>query len=188
MNHPVSKLVRQKNRIMHLSNFIKKLLFNISIGCIISYTSVAQSSFERLLEDLYKNTVPLIKPQELSDLIKSQENLILLDTRSRKEYRVSHLTNSVLVDYDSFDSDKINHLEKDAKIIVYCAVGYRSERVGEKLLDLGFKDVQNLYGGIFQWKNNDQPVVDTKGMVTDSVHTYNKAWSRWLKKGIKVYE
>ena len=53
---------------------------------------------------------------------------------------------------------------------------------------MGFENVRNLYGGIFQWKNQDKPVVDTKGIKTDSVHTYSKAWSKWLKKGIKVYE
>ena len=173
---------------MHTDNFFKKLFFHFSVGFAMTFSAIAQSPYEKLLDDIYKKTVPLIKPQDLSNLMVNQENIILLDTRSFEEFQVSHLVNSTWVDYDTFSPKKISHLEKDAKIVVYCAVGYRSERVGEKLLDMGFKDVRNLYGGIFEWKNQNQPVVNEKGVETDSVHTYNKAWSKWLKKGIRVYE
>ena len=173
---------------MQKFNVVEKLFFQLSMGIALTFSAVGQTPYDRLLDNLYKNTVPLIKPGELNSLIQHQEDVVLLDTRSLREYEVSHLANSDWVGYDSFDADKISHLEKDAKIIVYCAVGYRSERIGERLLKMGFKDVQNLYGGIFEWKNHDQPVVDVEGAVTDSVHTYSKVWSRWLKKGIKIYE
>ncbi|MCG8319329.1 MAG: rhodanese-like domain-containing protein [Cytophagales bacterium] len=173
---------------MHLLPLLKKLIFQFSMGFTLTFSAVAQTPYDKLLDNMYKNTVPLIKPEELSDLMQHNESLVLLDIRSQKEYQVSHLANSMFIDYDSFNKHKISHLNKDANIIVYCAVGYRSERVGEKLLDMGFENVRNLYGGIFQWKNQDKPVVDTKGIKTDSVHTYSKAWSKWLKKGIKVYE
>ena len=67
-------------------------------------------------------------------------------------------------------------------------MGYRSERIGEKLQKMGFTNVKNLYGGIFDWKNQDFEVVGMDNLATDSVHTYNKSWSKWLYKGIKVYE
>jgi len=57
----------------------------------------------------------------------------------------------------------------------------------EELLELGYTNVKNLYGGIFQWKNDGFDVVNNQSMVTDSVHTYNKSWSKWLVKGVKVY-
>jgi predicted sulfurtransferase len=66
-------------------------------------------------------------------------------------------------------------------------VGYRSEKVGEKLQELGFQNVKNLYGGIFQWKNEGFEVENSLSMPTDSVHTYNKRWSKWLLKGVRVY-
>ena len=80
------------------------------------------------------------------------------------------------------------HIPKNKEIIVYCSVGYRSERIGEKLLDMGYTKVYNLHGGIFDWKNQSQIVVNDLNLPTDSVHTYSKAWSIWLHKGIKVYE
>ncbi|MCA6407991.1 MAG: rhodanese-like domain-containing protein, partial [Cytophagales bacterium] len=89
--------------------------------------------------------------------------------------------------YGSYSIEDLKKLPKNEKIIVYCSVGYRSERVGEKLQKLGYQNVYNIYGGIFEWKNEGMPVVNRQNQPTDSVHTYNKNWSKWLLKGVKVY-
>jgi rhodanese-related sulfurtransferase len=125
----------------------------------------------------------------VKDKLNNRE-VVLLDTRSAKEYAVSHLPNAKFVGYDNFDISMVNDIPKDKEIIVYCSVGYRSDKVGEKLKKAGFENVKNMYGGIFQWKNEDFEVVNQGGEKTDSVHTYNKRWSKWLEdgKGIKVYE
>ena len=85
-------------------------------------------------------------------------------------------------------ADQQSKIDKDQEVIVYCSVGYRSERLGERLQKMGFENVKNLYGGIFDWKNQGNNIVNENNLETDSVHTYNKAWSQWLYKGIKVYE
>ena len=48
-------------------------------------------------------------------------------------------------------------------------------------------NAKNLYGGIFEWKNQDGTVVDDEGSITDSVHAFDRAWGIWLNKGKKVY-
>ena len=81
----------------------------------------------------------------------------------------------------------VAEIPKSDTIVVYCSIGYRSERIGEKLLAAGYKNVFNLYGGIFDWKNNDRVVVDSKNEPTEKVHSYNKTWGLFLDKGEKVY-
>jgi len=78
-------------------------------------------------------------------------------------------------------------LSPDAHIVTYCSVGYRSERIGEKLQDAGFQNVQNLKGSIFQWINEGNKVVDKDGKTTQQVHGFNEKWGKWLKKGKIVY-
>lgn len=51
---------------------------------------------------------------------------------------------------------------------------------------MGFKNVSNLYGGIFEWVNQAHEIVNDSGK-TDSVHAYNRFWGMWLQKGKKVY-
>ncbi len=138
------------------------------------------------LESLYQHTVPLIKPAVL-DSLQQQRSVVLLDTRSPEEYAVSHLPNARFVNYDSFEASDVSEVDKDAEVVVYCAVGYRSERVGEALQKAGYQHVQNLYGGIFAWKNAGKVVVNRQGQPTDSVHTYNRTWSKWLEEGVKVW-
>ena len=72
--------------------------------------------------------------------------------------------------------------------LVYCSIGVRSENIGEKLQQLGYTNVYNLYGGIFEYKNEGGTVYNLQNKPTDSVHTYNKKWSKYLTKGNKVYE
>jgi len=156
---------------------IISLSYNIACG---------QMTFEEKLESLYKKSVPLIGDTELKDI--SDNEVYILDTRSEEEFEVSHIQGAQFVDYKSFEIEDVKSIPKDATVIVYCSVGYRSERIGEKMLESGYENVNNLYGGIFNWKNNGHQVVNNLNLPTDSVHTYNKRWSKWLEKGVKVYD
>lgn len=175
-----------------LASTIKKMnkldkLIILGEMMIVSYLpACGQKTYDQKLESLYQHTVPLIQARAL-DSLQNERPVIVLDTRSSKEYAVSHLPGARLVNYDDFTLDAVKDVPKDAEVIVYCSVGYRSERVGEQMQEAGYQHVQNLYGGIFAWKNEGQTVVDQRAQPTDSVHTYNRSWSKWLEKGIKVY-
>jgi rhodanese-related sulfurtransferase len=161
--------------------------FPITLFILIASTfCFAQNTIPGVLEKLNKKTVPYITVGEL----KQKEKFILLDTRENKEFKISHLPNAINVGYDKFDSDKIVSILKDKNelIVVYCSIGIRSEIIGEKLLKLGYQNVLNLYGGIFEWKNTSNKTVNFKNVETDSIHTFNKQWSIYLQKGLKIYE
>lgn len=147
-------------------------------------TSCGQKTYDEKLESLYKKTVPLIKVDSLKS---RQSEVVILDTRAMEEFAISHIEGARFVDYDAFEVTQVNDIPKNQEVIVYCSVGYRSERVGEKLQKAGFTNVKNLYGGIFSWKNEGYELVGPQNLPTDSVHTYNKSWGKWLLKGIKVY-
>lgn len=114
----------------------------------------------------------------------------ILDARSKKEFKTSHIPNAHFVSYMSFNGKKFkkNFQDKDQPIIIYCSIGYRSEKIGEKLKKYGYTNVKNLYGGIFEWKNQKLPTVEKGNIKTPNVHTYSKEWSIWLKEGNKIYE
>ncbi|MFM9837611.1 MAG: rhodanese-like domain-containing protein [Cyclobacteriaceae bacterium] len=152
-----------------------------------AFSTFAQSDYDKKLKSLYRNTVPIIQPTEVKALMAKGEKITIVDTRAPEEFKVSHLEGARFLDYGSYTTDDLKKIPSNTKVIVYCSVGYRSERVGEKLLKLGYKNVFNIYGGIFEWKNEGQAVVNKQNQPTDSVHTYNKNWSKWLVKGVKVY-
>lgn len=164
---------------------MKRYILPVFVLIISWVTSCGQKTFDEHIQSLYKNTVPLIRPNALKEQV---DNVILLDTRTPEEYQVSHLPGALLVADGTFYVRVMQDIPKDANVVVYCSVGYRSERVGEKLKAAGYTKVKNLYGGIFGWKNAGFEVVNKNNQPTDSVHTYNKSWGQWLYKGIKVYE
>lgn len=146
-----------------------------------------KQSLSDLLKKYNSESIPYIYHQGLFDL-KSKK--YLLDSREIREYTVSHLKGAIHVGYDSFDiktvTDRISN--KEDTIVVYCSLGIRSETIGEKVKAAGYKNVYNLYGGIFEWKNNDKPVFDSDESETEKVHAFSREWGVWLKKGIQVYE
>ena len=149
--------------------------------------SIAQDTLDELLKKHNKNSVPYITVQELA---MPKTDAVILDAREPKEFEVSHIKNAMLVGYDFFDIKTVTDIysNKDEKIVVYCSLGIRSETIAKKLKDEGYTNVLNLYGGIFEWKNNDFIVVDSEEKETNKVHTFNEAWSKWLEKGDEIYE
>lgn len=154
---------------------------------LISSTISAQKKLDKLLDKWNTRNVPYISVETLA---MPKTKAILLDARDEKEFNVSHLKNAIRVGYDDFKlNETLKKLpeDKNTKIVVYCSLGIRSETVAHKLINKGYTNVFNLYGGIFEWKNANFQVVDTLGKPTEKVHTFSKNWSKWLKKGEKVY-
>ncbi len=162
-----------------------KHLRKIVILITLLLLSCSETSIESALKKYNKGSVPYITVEELAE----GEDYLILDSREKEEFNVSHIPGAHWVGYDSFSLGQVNQIttEKDVKIVVYCSVGVRSEDIGEQLVRNGYTEVKNLYGGIFQWKNNKQKVVDTTGQETQNVHVYSKYWSGLLTYANKVY-
>lgn len=144
---------------------------------------VENNAFDHVLSTLLAHSVPEIDVNQAA----ADSNAVLLDAREKPEYTVSHIADASWVGYDDFTLDRVSHIPKDTPVIVYCSVGYRSEKITEQLRKAGYTQVSNMYGGIFEWVNTDKPVVDDTGAPTKKVHAYSKSWAIWLSKGEKVY-
>lgn len=148
-------------------------------------SQVGSKTFDVLLKTMLKESVPFITVEELDRA--GTEKYLLLDAREKEEYLVSHLKNAKWIGFETFEKRSLTNVSKNTPIVVYCSIGVRSEKVGEKLKALGYTNVQNLYGSIFEWVNQGKKVYDTTGKETRKVHAYDKKWGVWLNKGEKVY-
>ena len=158
--------------------------------CQVMSAQTTAPDYVEKLNSLYHRTVPLMTAFKLDSMMAAKAEVTILDTRAKGEYAVSHLDGAHFIDFGKFKKKTIQamDLDKEAPVVVYCTVGYRSERIGEKLQKLGFSNVHNLYGGILEWVNQGHSVLNSEGKATEKVHTYNKKWGQWLKKGEKVYK
>ncbi|UTW60795.1 rhodanese-like domain-containing protein [bacterium SCSIO 12741] len=160
-------------------------LFMLLIATIMGQAQrVERTDYNLLLKGLLSHSVPEIGVSEID----SAQNWVYLDARAKKEFEVSHIDSAAWVGYDEFDPCQVAHLSHDTPIIVYCSVGYRSEKVAEQLKAKGYTQVYNLYGGIFEWKNAGFEVYNSAGQPTEKVHAYDKVWGLWLRSGEKCYD
>lgn len=144
---------------------------------LLAQQAKTDPAYAKKLKELYKNTVKLIQPETLA---KEINNVVILDTREKNEYDVSHIKGAKYTGYEKFNISSLKEIPKNKKVIVYCSVGWRSERIGEKLQKAGYTNVYNLYGGIFEWVNRGNKVYNANGE-TKKVHTYSKEWGKWIK-------
>lgn len=163
--------------------FIKKLVYIILFCSAICHGQTTE--FDAMIDSTLQKTVPFITSD---NLLENYENYTILDSREINEYNISHLKKAIHVGYDNFNMNTTSKkLSLNTPIVVYCSVGYRSEKIAEKLIKKGYK-VYNLYGGIFDWKNKKNTVINTSNIETNKVHCYNEEWSKWLVNGEKVYD
>ena len=110
---------------------------------------------------------------------------VLLDVRTKEEWNVSHLLAARLVTPSVTIDELAAGLSKEAPIVTYCAVGYRSAAMANKLQKAGFSSVMNLEGSIFQWANEHRPLVRDHMSVT-TVHPFSKKWGRLLRDEMRA--
>jgi rhodanese-related sulfurtransferase len=163
-----------------------KILFYILFSVTFSaFSQEIDVNYQKFLKTIYDD-FPTISVAEASKKLKNS-NYIFLDSREKNEFIVSHIPGAIWIGFEDFNETRFKNISKKKTIIIYCSVGARSQSIGKKLKKIGYKNIFNLYGGLFQWVNDEKIIVDENESPTKNIHGYNKTWSKWIKKGIVVY-
>ncbi len=161
-----------------------KTLFVFFLLLIAPLTWGQSREYKEMLEKYYDG-FPTIVASDARQKIHAK-NVYFLDTREKEEYNVSHIDGAVNVGYDHFSMDRVKSIPKNAEIIVYCSIGARSQDIGKKLKKAGYKNVKNLYGGLFHWANMGYTMVNSSG-TTERIHGYSASWGKWVTRGKVAY-
>ena len=83
----------------------------------------------------------------------SEKNAVIIDVRTPEEFDISRIPNSINIDFYNPQNfmKEIEKLDKDIPLYVYCRTGIRSSNSCQLMIELGFKSVYNLLGGIVEW-------------------------------------
>jgi len=82
---------------------------------------------------------------EAKQMIETNPNLVILDVRTQEEYDEGHLENAVLIPVSELES-RLDELDVEDEILVYCRSGVRSATASQTLVDNGFSSVYNMLG------------------------------------------
>ena len=135
-----------------------------------------------LIKRLIRLRFPKIQQLSTADLAdwlldENRPQPLLLDARTPEEYQVSHLHNAKLERADL--QELVARIDYKQPIVAYCSVGYRSSAIARHLEALGYQNVFNLEGSIFQWVNESRPVY-RQGKSVSEVHPYQEFWQHLL--------
>ena len=146
--------MKRKYLVISIS-WVLLIILALSGGCAKTEPAGGQSSTVQPTATLSAMAVPMISTLDAYNLIqknKDNPDFIIIDVRTVDEFNSGHLANAINLDYYSPDfKSNISRLDRNKQYLVYCRTGIRGAAATQIMVDLGFKDVYNLSGGIVQW-------------------------------------
>jgi rhodanese-related sulfurtransferase len=102
--------------------------------------------------------VELVKPAEFAQKLNSGEGQ-LIDVRTPKEYKSGYIKGAVNMHlYDNDFEQRIDTLDKNKPVYVYCKVGGRSAEAVTLMKKKGFRHIIELDGGMDAWNEAKLPI------------------------------
>jgi addiction module HigA family antidote len=83
--------------------------------------------------------------------------ILLVDVRETAEFDKEHIAGALLLPMSSFDAE-IFPVLPGKKVVLYCAIGKRSEAAGKMLLNEGHPGAIHMTGGLSAWKAAGLPI------------------------------
>ena len=127
----------RKNK--YLKIFISTLLISLSLFSITACSGTS-ATYEQ------------ISSQQAKNLMDTEVDYIILDTRTEEEFAKGHIPNAILIPHYEIAQRAEKELpDKDQLILVYCRSGNRSKQASQVLADLGYTNIKE-FGGIIDWE------------------------------------
>lgn len=107
---------------------------------------------------MYKN-IPLVETDKVMSLFET-EGFSLIDVRRLEEFKgeLGHIVGSELINLETELESALKLMSKDKKIIFVCRSGQRSGIATSLAIDMGFKNVLNMTGGMLKWNKEGRPI------------------------------
>lgn len=98
---------------------------------------------------------------EFENAISASDSVQVLDVRTPGEYNSGHIANSLLADWNNKAefNRRIEFIDKDKPVYVYCLAGGRSASAAAQLRKSGYENVYELTGGTNAWKAANKPLI-----------------------------
>jgi rhodanese-related sulfurtransferase len=125
---------------------------------VVAYTNPQNQDSDVQIKENVEGTINNVSVKQFQELI-SKKDGIILDVRTKNETDRGHLKDASFVDFYSPDFEsKINLMQKNSPIYIYCQSGARSYKAAQIMARNGFKFIYNLSGGFRMWQNEGMEV------------------------------
>ncbi|MCI4670097.1 MAG: rhodanese-like domain-containing protein [Bacteroidia bacterium] len=108
---------------------------------------------------LSAQSIKSIPAKEFQTAMQGAGNYVLIDVRTAPELANGKLDGALHMDIRGVDfNQKIQELDRNTPVFVYCHSGGRSMMAAKRMASLGFTQIFNLQGGITSWTRQGMPV------------------------------
>ncbi|CEK09834.1 rhodanese-like domain-containing protein [Legionella hackeliae] len=106
-----------------------------------------------------ENNIATIDVQELKKLLDANPALCLIDVRELEEWQSIRIPGAIHIPKDELPERIENYMsDLNHPIYLHCKGGVRSLYAAHCLLDIGYKEVYSVDGGIIEWVMFGYPV------------------------------
>jgi rhodanese-related sulfurtransferase len=104
----------------------------------------------------------LLSLEAFAAKLKQAKEPQILDARSAEEFAQNHIKGAINIDAKATDyQQKLDGLDKNKTTFVYSIANGRSTVLSRELRSNGFKDVEELPGGLANWIGSGYPIIST---------------------------
>jgi len=96
--------------------------------------------------------------QEAIELMEQKTDLVILDVRTVGEFDDGHIEDAINIPVDEL-AGRLEELNEDDELLVYCRTGNRSGSAVTILSDAGYTKIYHMHEGISVWIQQGHPVV-----------------------------
>ncbi|NSL88927.1 HesA/MoeB/ThiF family protein [Chitinophaga solisilvae] len=134
------------------------LIFNITPVPANQQLTQLQADYHQTVCEV--NQIQSLSVQELNERLLTDDNLLLLDVREDDEWQICHIPQALHIPMGQV-LQRVQSLQPEKPVAVICHHGMRSRAVGQRLAELGFRQVYNVEGGIHAWACVIDPQMQT---------------------------
>ena len=125
---------------------------------MLRFTLLILSIFTFMFETYSQTAVQDVDAVQFNKLVQSG-NGVVVDVRTPQEFSRGHIEGATLINVaDKSFVSKINLLQKDKPVYVYCLTGSRSHAAANYMAKIGFSKVYNLRHGVMEWSQDGLPL------------------------------
>ena len=93
------------------------------------------------------------------DAVESDGDVTVLDVREPDEFEAGHIPGAKPLPRGLLEYNAAEELpDKDARIVVHCALGGRGSLAAKSLKEMGYTNVANMEGGLSAWREKGYEV------------------------------
>jgi rhodanese-related sulfurtransferase len=145
----------------------KHLIGFLGVAVICTFALGAQAG-EKTVDQLLEEARSLIISVPIGDvkkMVEHKEKVIVLDVRDMRQHLEGHIPGAINLPRAVNVSNRLleHHItklipDKNAKVLVYCAVDLRSPLAVKAMNEIGYKNAVHMIGGYKAWQDAGYPV------------------------------